>query len=101
MESGILNLPLMKPREDRMTLRGPKGIGYLRFILLVGLLWSMVGVGSLGAAPLAQKIDLGPIGPIALDGSGNGWAWAAPKPQTFATSFLLRIEDGNRYVAAT
>src|SRR6478609_8941748 len=47
-----------------------------------------------GAQPAQADPQIGPVGVLALDGTGNGWAWAAPKPQTFATSFLLRIENG-------
>ena len=61
-------------------------------VMVAGGLLGVIRPG--GAAPVAQKIDIGPVGAIALDGSGNGWAWAAPAPQTFATNFLLRIEAG-------
>ena len=67
-------------------------------VMVAGGLLGVIRPG--GAAPVAQKIDIGPVGAIALDGSGNGWAWAAPAPQTFATSFLLRLEDGQRSIAA-
>jgi hypothetical protein len=79
------------------------------YLRLVAALLLLAGVGLSGvrpgaaapaAGPLAQKLDLGPIGALALDGNGNGWAWAAPAPQTFATSFLLRLEDGQRSIVA-
>jgi hypothetical protein len=68
-------------------------------VLLAGLL------GSLGLRPLlparAQSTpDIGAIWTTALDSAGNGWAWAGPKPQTFATSFLIRIENGAWTVSA-
>jgi hypothetical protein len=58
------------------------------------------GVAAPAVAPVAQRLELGPVGALALDGSGNGWAWAAPAPQTFATSFLLRLEDSQRSIVA-
>ena len=48
-----------------------------------------------------QGEEIGSVYAMALDAAGNGWAWASPKPQTFATSFLLRIENGTWRVAAT
>ena len=62
-------------------------------LLVVGLALGMgqPGAAAPAAAPAAQKIDIGPPLAIGLDGNGDGWAWAASAPQTFATSFLLRI----------
>ena len=44
--------------------------------------------------------DIGPVTTIALDSSGNGWAWATAAPQKPATRYLLRIKDGAWNVAA-
>jgi hypothetical protein len=76
--------------------------GVLTVLFALGLLTGlMAGRGSAQATGVrAAQVDIGPVEALALDNSGNGWAWAAPKPQTFATSFLLRIENGNWSIAA-
>src|SRR5689334_11821952 len=58
-------------------------------------------VAAVPPGPQVQGEEIGNVYAMALDASGNGWAWAAPKPQTFATSFLLRIENGTWRIAAT
>ena len=69
-------------------------------LLLMGGVFGGGGAQS-QAAPARQAPRFGALEALALDGSGNGWAWAAPAPQTFATSFLLRLEGGATRVAAS
>jgi hypothetical protein len=55
----------------------------------------------LGATPARQAgPEIGAVWTVALDAAGDGWAWANPAPQTFATTFLLRIESGAWRIAA-
>ena len=49
--------------------------------------------------PVQPVPEIGPVELVALDAAGNGWAWASSPPQTFASSFLLRIENGAWRVA--
>ncbi|HYO49307.1 MAG TPA: hypothetical protein VEW94_05600 [Chloroflexia bacterium] len=73
----------------------------LRFAAAVCFIAGLAFVQPVGVAPAKQQEpEIGPVEAVALDGSGNGWAWAAPAPQTFATSFLLRIQDGKYSVFA-
>jgi hypothetical protein len=62
-------------------------------------------LGGLAARPAATgaaqaEPQIGPVVALVLDNTGSGWAWARPTPQTFATSFLLRIENGAWRIAA-
>jgi hypothetical protein len=70
----------------------------IRLIAMITLLMSLGAALPAGAGPpagpQAAESQIGPVAAIGLDALGNGWAWAAPKPQTFATSFFLRIENG-------
>jgi hypothetical protein len=77
--------------------------GQLRLLAVIVLLLGggLGGGAATQAAPPRQAPSFGLVGALALDGSGNGWAWAAPAPQTFATSFLLRLEAGAYRVAAS
>ena len=76
--------------------------GVLTVLFALGLLTGPVtGGGSAHATGLrAAQVEIGPVQALALDNSGNGWAWAAPKPQEFTFSYLLRIENGSWRVAA-
>ncbi|HEX9988917.1 MAG TPA: hypothetical protein VGE45_10640 [Chloroflexia bacterium] len=65
--------------------------------LIAGLMFAQPA----GVAPArSQEPEIGPVEAVALDGAGNGWAWAAPSLQTSPTSFLLRIQDGKFRVVA-
>jgi hypothetical protein len=57
--------------------------------------------GSLAwSAPARQLFpEVGAVEAIALDASGNGWAWAHPAPQRPGTNYLLRIENGDWRIA--
>jgi hypothetical protein len=76
---------------------------FFRFAgLLLGLaLPALLLPAAARPAPAVQaEPEIGPVWAVALDASGDGWAWAAPAPQTFATSFLIRVEQGAWRVAA-
>ncbi len=69
-----------------------------------------LGLMVLGLAPMtgsrsvvAQEArnEFGPVTAMALDASGNGWAWGMSPPQTFFNGFLLRIENGQWRVAVS
>ena len=72
-------------------------IGY-RLVAIVVLLVLGVSTGTQGRAASVsasdEAPDIGPVSVVALDESGNGWAWASAAPQKPATRYLLRIEDG-------
>jgi hypothetical protein len=68
--------------------------------LLLSVLLAPAGRATALAAPPGAPLDAGSIGALALDNAGNGWAWAAPRPQTFATSFLIAIVGETATVAA-
>lgn len=69
-----------------------------------GLILTMLLIAGLGlparAMPATEGVEIGAVAAIALDANGDGWAWAQPAPQTFATSFLVRIDQGTWRVAA-
>ncbi|HYP20616.1 MAG TPA: hypothetical protein VEY08_11125, partial [Chloroflexia bacterium] len=77
---------------------------FVKSIRLVAVACIVAGLALARPASVAparsQELHIGPVGAVALDGAGNGWAWAGPAPQTFATSFLLRIQDGKYSVFA-
>src|SRR5690242_16910839 len=71
-------------------------------IALFVVLVLVVAPGAHGRVALAvdEAPDIGPVTTVALDSSGNGWAWATAAPQKPATRYLLRIKDGAWDVAA-
>ena len=49
--------------------------------------------------PAPASLRWAPSRTLALDAKGLAWGWAAPRPQTFATSFLVSFGGGNAGVA--
>ena len=69
-------------------------------LFVVVLVASMAPGVRLGAAQEAAP-EFGYVSAVALDVTGNGWAWATSPPQTFFNGFLIRIENGAWRVAAS
>jgi hypothetical protein len=69
-------------------------------LLLLLALFPITGAPGRAAPALLDAPDIGPVTTMALDASGNGWAWATAAPQKPATRYLLRITDGTWTVAA-
>ncbi|MEO8287740.1 MAG: hypothetical protein ABI670_15030 [Chloroflexota bacterium] len=54
------------------------------------------------AAPARQydgENEVGPVEALALDSTGNGWAWAEFAPQRPGTNYLVRIDNGQWRIA--
>lgn len=76
--------------------------GWVRVSLFVLLALGLAPVGRAGRV-VAQEVtnQFGSVSAVALDASGNGWAWATSPPQTFFNGFLIRIENGAWRVAVS
>src|SRR3954451_20402122 len=85
--------------SDRRAAWGARMV-VVGLLVFAGLRWGAPAGAASGARRWQADPQIGPVGVLALDNQGNGWAWAAPKPQTFATSFLLRIENGAWHIVA-
>jgi hypothetical protein len=74
-------------------MRSPARLRLAALAVLLGAPWALA---PRAAAPArAGAFEVGPIRALALDGQGRAWGWAAPRPQTFATSFVVRFSAGN------
>ncbi|HKP52254.1 MAG TPA: hypothetical protein VJ183_06335 [Chloroflexia bacterium] len=71
------------------------------FVALALMLANLALGWRVGAQAVAAQgnPEIGFVEVIALDGAGNGWAWAGPPPQIFEKNFLLRIENGSWRIA--
>jgi hypothetical protein len=68
--------------------------------LLALILLCTAFAAPVAAAPARQPGDeIGPVLTLALESSGNGWAWASSAPQRPGTNYLLRIENGRWRIA--
>jgi hypothetical protein len=73
---------------------------YGALVALVLLAMGVTGGGSPGSVRAQDDSrEIGAVEVVALDGTGNGWAWAGPPAQTFAANFILRIEGGRWRIA--
>ncbi|MEA2575363.1 MAG: hypothetical protein QOH93_2661, partial [Chloroflexia bacterium] len=80
------------------------GLGrrWVRVVLLGLMVLGLVPmVGSQLVVAQEATNEFGPVTTMALDASGNGWAWGMSPPQTFFNGFLLRIENGTWRVGAS
>ena len=75
------------------------GRGLVALVILLALVVAPSTRGWVAFA-VNEAPDIGPVTTVALDSSGNGWAWATAAPQKPATRYLLRIKDGAWDVAA-
>ncbi|MDQ5824156.1 MAG: hypothetical protein M3441_08080 [Chloroflexota bacterium] len=74
----------------------------LRVILLALMVLGLTPMtGSRLVVAQEASNEFGAVSAVALDASGNGWAWGTSPPQTFFNGFLLRIEGGTWRVATS
>src|SRR5689334_8413200 len=75
-------------RLDQWSARARR-VALLLVVLVVTPLFGGRVPGALAAAPPA----FGPIGTVAIDNVGGGWAWTGPECQT-CNGHLLRLRNG-------